>query len=163
MESEPGAGSTFWFTTRFRKAPQKARPGPGAGANLRGLRVLVVDDNVTSRNLVHELISSWGMRGHTVGNGREALARLGEAAATPEPYGLVIIDTQMPGMDGLELVRRIKNDPKLTSIRLVALACIGEREASEQAAQAGVDSCVTKPVRQSRLYDAIANAMGMPK
>jgi CheY-like chemotaxis protein len=110
VESESGVGSTFWFTARFTKEPQEARPRPSAPPDLRNLRVLVVDDNETNRKILHEQVVSWGMKNGMAEGGPQALEMLQEAVERGEPYDLMILDMQMPGMDGMELARRIKED-----------------------------------------------------
>ena len=163
VESEPGVGSSFWFTATFGKLAQDVGSAPEPRADLSDLRVLVVDDNETNRKIVHEQVVSWGMNNGMAEDGQSALLKLKEAAEQDMPYDLAIIDTRMPEMDGIELVRRIKADPTLSSVRLILLTSMGERADAERARKAYVDAYLTKPVMQSRLHDAIATAMGMPQ
>jgi CheY-like chemotaxis protein/HPt (histidine-containing phosphotransfer) domain-containing protein len=124
--------------------------------------VLVADDNETNRKIVHEQIVSWGMRNGTAENGQKALEVLRGAAGGGDRYAVAIVDLQMPGMDGMELASTIKADPSVAGTKLVLLTSVGLRGEAEQARKVGFAAYLTKPVRQSRLYDAIATAMGTP-
>ncbi len=161
VESKPGHGSTFWFTARFEKRPEETRPAPNAPPDLRELRVLVVDDNDTSRRIVHKQVVSWGMRNGMAEDGPRALSTLRDAVEKEEPYDLAILDMQMPGMDGMQLARAIKEDPSLGSVRLILLTSLAMRGDTEEARRIGIGAYVTKPVRQSHLHDAIATVMGV--
>ncbi|MDQ3965352.1 MAG: response regulator [Actinomycetota bacterium] len=163
VESEPEAGSTFCFTVPLEKQPEGAwlavsRPP----ADLRDLRVLVVDDNETNRRIVHEQVTSWAMKNGQAADGQQALEKLRTAAESGEPYHLAIVDMQMPKMDGMELARKIKANPLISSTRLVLLTSLGQRGEGEEARQAGVEAYLVKPVRQSELYDTLATVMGTP-
>jgi CheY-like chemotaxis protein len=165
VESEPGEGSTFWFALPLEKQPEGAqRPALAPRADLRGLRVLVVDDNETNRKIVHHQVTSWGMENGSAQDGQRALEMLREAAGRGESYDLAILDMQMPGMDGVELARRIKEDPSISSTKLIIMSSVGRGSDDEEARQAGsIDAHLTKPVRQSRLFDAIATLMSIPE
>jgi PAS domain S-box-containing protein len=161
-ESELGKGSSFWFTARLEKQPEGApRQVPDPRTDLHGLRVLVVDDNETNRKIVHEQVTSWGMGNGMAQDGEGALKRLRSAAEKGEPYDLAILDLSMPGMDGMELAHRIKTDPTISSTRLILLTSLGLRGEAAQAKKVGFSAYLTKPVRQSRLYDAIATVMSL--
>jgi two-component system, sensor histidine kinase and response regulator len=162
MESERGKGSTFWFTARFEKQSADTRTTPGYLADLRGLRVLVADDNDTNRTILHRQLISWGMRNGSVENGAQALELLRTAVDRGDPYDLALLDEQMPGMDGLELARQIKADSAIASVRLVLLTSLERPRNSEEAQQAGIAASLTKPVRQSQLFDCLATVMGRP-
>jgi PAS domain S-box-containing protein len=160
VESEPGGGSTFWFTARLeRGAAQPAEPF--ARADLHGLRVLIVDDNATNRTILEHQLATWGMVSGSAASGPEALERL-RAAASTAPYELAILDMQMPDMDGLALARAIKADPALAGTRLVLLTSLGQHGPTAEAHAAGVGAFLTKPVRQSQLYDGLATVMANP-
>src|SRR5215210_1888777 len=158
VESEPGVGSTFFFTARLEKQPEGAQTTLRFRTHLHDLRVLVVDDNETNRKIVHEQVISWGMANGSAEDGPRALEMLRSAAECGEPYDLAILDMQMPGMDGIELAQRIKADPSISSAQLIMLSSVG-RGVAEEAQRVGIADCLTKPVRQSHLFDAIVKAM----
>ena len=156
VKSEPGAGSTFSFTVTLEKQPEYVRPARDVPTDLAGRRALVVDDNRTNRTILEKQLSTWGVRTTGVEGGPEALDEL---RTSEEPYDLAVLDMQMPGMDGMELARRIKADPDLSRIRLVLLTSMGRRGEGEEASQSGIEAYLTKPVRQSELYDALVTVM----
>ncbi len=159
VESEPGEGSTFFFTVTFEKQPVHAHSTPGVSAGLAELRALVVDDNEANRKILEEQLSSWGVLGTSVEDGRQALEELRSAVEDDEAYDLAILDMQMPRMDGMELARSIKADPVLSQTRLVLLTSMGRRGDGEAALQSGIEAYLTKPVRQSELYNVLTTVM----
>jgi two-component system sensor histidine kinase/response regulator len=161
-ESEPGVGSTFWFEVALAKSPEGASISTTPRTDLHGLRVLVVDDNDTNRKMVHHQVTSWGMENGMAEDGPRALERLRSAVEAGEPYDVVIVDMQMPGMDGMQLARAIKAEPAIAATRLILLTSLARRVDAEEARRVGIDAYLTKPVRQSRLYDAIVTVMGEP-
>ena len=162
VSSTPGNGSTFWFTAKFEmqaNAPQTAATAP---LDLCGLRVLIVDDNPTNRHILHCQLSSWKMVPTCVPGGKEALEILKKALVS-KPFDLAILDMQMPEMDGLMLARAIKADPQTAGMSLMILTSMG-RLSNEEIQKAGVAAYLTKPVKQSLLYDQIASVVaGIPK
>ena len=159
VESALGKGSTFWFTVRLRKSPS-LQSTLDSDHRLVNLRVLIVDDNPVSGQFIHEQIVAWKMRNGIATTGAEALSRLRRAAREGDPYPLGIIDQQMPDMDGMALAREIKADPTISDTRLILLASFGKRVSSEELHASGFTDCCFKPVRQSALFDCLANAMG---
>ncbi|MCA1687799.1 MAG: response regulator, partial [Actinobacteria bacterium] len=162
VESEAGRRSTFWFEVPFTTRLESSRIAHARRAALHDLRVLVVDDNETNRKIVHHQVISWGMKNGMAANGPQALEMLRGAAKSGEPYDLAILDMQMPGMDSMELARTIKAEPEIAATRLIMLTSLGRRVDAEEARRVGIDAYLTKPVRQSRLYDAIATVVGAP-
>jgi signal transduction histidine kinase/DNA-binding response OmpR family regulator len=158
VESVEGQGATFWFEVPFEL-------GDGgdadrlAGADLATLRVLVVDDNGTNREILKRRLEAWGMRGSSQADGVGALAELERAAAAGHAYGLALIDLQMPGMDGLELAHAIHAQPAMSGVPIIMMTSVDRKGLSQEARHEGVESCLTKPVRQSSLFDAIVNAV----
>jgi signal transduction histidine kinase/CheY-like chemotaxis protein/HPt (histidine-containing phosphotransfer) domain-containing protein len=158
VASAPGGGSTFSFTVRMKIRALPLQPATVRHAGLEDVRVLIVDDNATNRNILHQQVQSWGIRGECAGNARDALDMLGKAAATGDPYGLAVLDMMMPDMSGLELARAIRSDPAIASIRLVVLTQLSRDCDSEALEQYGIHALLPKPVRQSQFYDCIAGA-----
>ena len=160
VESEPGAGSTFWFVMPFVKNSQGASITVTIPhADLHGLSTLVVDDNETNREIVRHQVVSWGISADTVEDGPRALQMLRSATNRGAPYDLAILDMQMPGMDGMELVHAIEAEPSIAMPRLIMLTSLGRRLDAQEARRAGIDAYLTKPVSQSKLYRAIATVM----
>jgi len=160
VESEPGVGSTFWFTLPLRIRVDASQASPKVPVNLRSLRVLIVDDNATNRLILREQLSSWGMDTEEVEDGLHALEVLQNATRNGRPYDLAVLDMQMPGMDGIELARRIKGEPTTAHTRLVLLTSMGGRRDDDEARRSGIEAYLTKPVRQSELYDCISTVTG---
>jgi len=158
VSSSEGKGATFWFEIPFELG-EGAAMDKIASADLAALRVLVVDDNATNREILKRRLEAWGMRGFSEADGAGALAEVGRAAAAGQAYGLALIDMQMPGMDGLELVRAIHAQPSLSGLSLILMTSVDRAGLSQEARHEGVESCLTKPVRQSSLFDAIVNAV----
>jgi two-component system, sensor histidine kinase and response regulator len=156
VQSEPGGGSTFSFTVTLEKQPEYASRVRNVPVDLAGRRALVVDDNRANCTILEKQLSSWGIRTTAVEGGPEALEELRSGG---DPYDLAVLDMQMPNMDGMELARRIKADPALSPIRLVLLTSMGRRGEGEEASQSGIEAYLTKPVRQSDLYDALVTVM----
>jgi CheY-like chemotaxis protein/HPt (histidine-containing phosphotransfer) domain-containing protein len=162
VESLPGQGSTFWFTARFVVAPPLAVARPESQSHsLAGLRMLVVDDNATSRTILQALSTAWGITSACADSGPGALAMLRSAAGNGAPFDAAILDMQMPGMDGLTLARTLKADPALRGTRLILLTSLGHTDDSSALRAAGVSTSLTKPVRQWQLYEALARIMGV--
>jgi len=154
-EPRPEGGSVFWFRIPFSGVGEGQLPDHGS-VDLNGLRLLVVDDNATNRTILTRQATAWGMASDAAENGEEALEMLRTAAEAGRPYEVALLDLMMPGMDGIELAAQISADPDLRSVRLVMLASGLTRRGDAEAA--GIRAYLTKPVRQSLLYDAVANA-----
>ncbi len=159
VESEYGEGSTFWFTARFgfgtepRVRVQRALP-----EGLQDLRVLVVDDHPTARTILARYLESFGFSTGEVASGAEALDELETAEL---PYQLVLIDWHMPGMDGIEVTRRIHASRRISSHpAVIMVSAYGRAELVERAEAEGIKGFLVKPVSPSSLYDAILEAMG---
>ncbi len=162
VNTQQGAGSTFWFTARFDKQPAPAQQAMFAAQSLPkldNLRVLIVDDNEMNRKILVHQTTAWGMTAEEVASGALALERLRAAHATRQEFDLAILDLQMPEMDGFELAQRIKADSSLKDIKLVLLPSFGQRKHGETARSIGIDAYLTKPVRQAQLHELLATVM----
>ena len=159
VESRQGDGSRFWFTARLTKAPNAAARYLALNPDLQALRVLVVDDNETNRKILDRQVSSWQMDCCIAEGGERALELLRTAAAAREPYDVVLLDMNMPGMSGVDVARAIAAEADLAPAHVVLLTSADGRGLAEEARQAGVSAFLTKPVRQSRLFDAIATVV----
>ncbi len=153
-ESAPGKGSTFWFELPFPRS-EGMEPRHELSIDLRGLKVLLVDDNATSREVLTEILRSFGYDVDALGRGKEALARLREAAQTGAPYQLVLVDWQMPEMDGLEVSRRIRRDERIGEIPIVMITAFGREEIRRERASLGINAVLTKPIQQSSLFNTL--------
>lgn len=159
--SKPGEGSTFRFTVRL-ESPNRAKSARESCTIEKptDLRVLVVDDNATNRAVLRYQIDSWGISNDSAESGQRALDMLRTAAAEGKPFNIAIVDMMMPGMDGLQLVAHIKNEPAIEGAALIMLTSVGQYGDIAKAYQAGIDAYLTKPARQSQLYNAIVNVTG---
>ncbi len=163
LDSEVGKGSTFHFTARFGLAagPAAERVAPER-VELRGLPVLVVDDNATNRRILEEVLGHWGMRPTAVESGRAALWALTRARDAGEPFALVLLDSMMPEMDGFTLAEQIRRDPDLVGASLMMLSSADRRGEAGRLRELGIEAYLTKPVKQSDLWDAMVNVLGAP-
>jgi signal transduction histidine kinase/CheY-like chemotaxis protein len=157
VSSRLGEGSTFSFTLPLvLDSDPHAAPVPLD--DLRNLRVLVVDDNEVNRRVLHEQITSWGMRSDSFAAGEEALEALREAKAGGDPYHFAILDYQMPGMDGAELARAVKANAQIRETVVVLLTSVSQWIAVRQKESGTIDASLVKPVRQSQLLNTLSTA-----
>ena len=162
VESIPGVGSTFWFTVRLATGAPAAPAASGAHRALPGLRVLIVDANETNRAILGQQVSAWGMPYESASTGQGALEVLRMAATRGTSYDFVLLDRQLPDMDGLALARAIKADAALASVALVLLAPAGLWDDENETRQAGIVGYLSKPVRQSVLYNCLVSVLQAP-
>jgi len=153
--SEKGQGSEFWFTVRLGKQAQRER-NVATPADIRDLHVLVVDDNVTNREVLMAQFKAWGVRGEETPDGATALQALNHARDAGDPFQIAILDMQMPGMDGAELAAAIKADETLKDTPLVLMTSLGQRGDARKMEQIGFAAYLSKPARQSDLFDCLA-------
>lgn len=156
VESELGRGSTFTFTARFEKQPHATGVvAPPPPLVLRGLRVLVVDDNATNRQILDELLRGWQMEPTMAGDGLAAMGALWDAESANEPYDLVLLDSRMPDTDGLSLAARIRERAGLSTLRIILLASGDRAVDPARSRDLRIDAHLLKPIRQNDLLDAI--------
>ena len=159
VESEEGQGSEFWFTVRLIKQPEGARVESPASADLGGVRVLVVDDNGTSREILNTRMTSWGMVVTEAGDGHRGLQAIYRQLDKKEPFQVAVIDMQMPGMDGETLGRTIRSDSRLSELRMVILTSLGARGDARRFAEIGFDAYLTKPTRHLELRTVLSHVL----
>ena len=155
VNSTENKGSEFWFTIEFIKQ-QKMECMIPQTVDLRGYKVLVVDDNATNREILTVLLNSWGMRTEEASGGAIALDLMHESMRKGDPFKAVVTDMLMPEMNGEELGGAIKSDEPLRETHLVMMTSIGQRGDAKRTEAIGFESYLTKPVRQSDLFDCLA-------
>jgi signal transduction histidine kinase/DNA-binding response OmpR family regulator len=164
VESEMGKGSAFHFTAKFGVAKSAVvRPALRSLIDLQGLPVLIVDDNSTNLRILHEMLTHWHMAPAETESGNLALGFLQAAKQTGRPFPLIIIDRNMPDMDGFAVVEKIRYDPSLAGASIMMLSSASTAEDYEHCRQLGVAAYLTKPVQQSALLNAIITAIGQPR
>ena len=159
FDSQPGVGSNFWFTVRLGRSSEVARvllPEP----DLRGCRILFVDDNEHAREVIGELLRSMTFKVRTVDSGPAALAEATRAAAAGEAYEIVFLDWQMPGMDGITVARRLRELPLTPPPALAIVTAYGRDELVDLAAEAGIGEVLIKPVTASTLFNTAIRLLG---
>jgi signal transduction histidine kinase/DNA-binding response OmpR family regulator len=152
-ESTIGSGSTFTVTLPLPASHEPLEP-PAIPASLRGLRVLIVDDNRVNRRVIHQHICSWGMRNGSFASAEEALAAVLEARDAGDPYQIVIADYHMPGIDGVMLAQQLRALPE--HFAYVLLTSVGHWKEHASLPDGLIDACLTKPVRHRKLMDTLA-------
>jgi CheY-like chemotaxis protein len=159
LESTPGKGAAFHFTAWFGKGNQTKRAAPEP-ANLEGLPVLVVDDNFTNRRILEEMLTSWRLKPVLAENARKAMSRLEKALDMGLPFPLILVDANMPEMDGFALVEQIRRNPRLAGAIIMMLTSASRSGDAARCRELGVARRLTKPIGQSELLDAILQAVG---
>jgi CheY-like chemotaxis protein len=160
VESEPGRGSTFYFTASLRRDPGEDDPAALEAVDLRSRRMLIIDDNVNNRRILREIMAAFGCRPEEAPGGRAGLARLREALLANDPFEFLLLDVQMPEMDGLDVLREIRRTPALNSLVVIMLTSIDGIRSVANNEKLGWSAYLTKPVKQAQLLEAILNAMG---
>lgn len=162
VESEVGQGSVFHFTARFGQPSSDQVP---AGSDiyppmLRGLRVLVVDDNASSRRTLTEMLTNWGMQPNAVSTLAEGISELQQSWEQGTPFAITLADSSLPGHDGFELVRHFQSRPGQSGSLIMMLTSADRSDDLARYQQSGIAGCLIKPVKQSELLDAIVLAVG---
>jgi PAS domain S-box-containing protein len=160
VQSTPGRGSTFWFTALFEKQAANLKSAESYDSGVFDLRVLVVQSNTSSREILCRQILGWKMEPTGAATGEEALNRLRAAAVEGTPFELALLDLEMPDMGGLALAQIIKADLAIGATRMVVLTPLGKAISAGELKQIGIEACLDKPVKQSRLFDCLINAVG---
>ncbi len=163
VESEPNRGSSFWFTAELEKLPGKALLDETETDGLRGLRVLVVDDNATNRRIFTKMLEGFGCHVTAVGSGVDVMPSLIRALLVSAPYKLVLLDMQMPNMDGEDILRMIRKEPLTQNITVVVLTSMGRRSELSRLNELGCAGYLLKPVKQSQLLETLTSVIGQRK
>lgn len=155
VKSTLGSGSTFWFDIGFQRSEEE-RLKADRQVDISALRILVVDDHSSVREIVSTYVRAWGMKVECAASGREALALLLTAVQEDTPYDVAIIDLVMPEMDGFELATQIKTNSLLADVKLILLTAYSGYEKGEEAREKGFAAYLVQPVKQSCLFDCIS-------
>jgi CheY-like chemotaxis protein len=161
VDSVPGQGSTFWFTVRMARQPNGHQVRLTMEAPLRGRRCLIVDEHPINRRILEHQLRVHGLLCESAEDADLALGRLRAAAEQDTPFDFAILDVRTTPMNGVELARRIKEDPVMRSVRLILLASLGHRGDAKAAQEAGVAAYLTKPVRQAQLIACLRVVIGL--
>jgi two-component system sensor histidine kinase/response regulator len=162
VESQTGDGSTFHFTAQFAISSQASDRSATQPEQLRGRAVLVVDDNYTNRRVIEGMVARWGMKSTAVDGGRAALRELEKAKVAGEPFPLILLDGQMPEMDGFALARRIQNDPALAGATIMMLTSAAHMENVARCRDLGISAYLIKPIREFELLKSICQVFEPP-
>jgi PAS domain S-box-containing protein len=161
LESQPGRGSTFHFTVWF-DLDQPGAEMPRGKWRMTNLPVLIVDDNATNRRILEEVFTSWRMWPVAVDGGVAALAELEKKSRAGQSFAVVLLDGHMPDMDGFTLAQRIAHDRRYAGTGLVMLTSAGEPEDVARCRKLGISAYLTKPIKQSELFDVVVSVIGEP-
>jgi signal transduction histidine kinase/DNA-binding response OmpR family regulator len=159
VESEPGRGSSFHFTTAVQAAPEVSRLFGAEIDSLQGIPILVTDDNATHRRILAETLTRWGMIVSVAGNGTAALENLRQAAQAGDPFVLVLVDAQMPEMDGFALAQAVRGSAELAASRVVMMLTSPGQQAESMRCRELELSYATKPVSRATLANALLRAL----
>ncbi len=164
VESGVGQGTEFHFTVRLEAAVAAAeQAGKRHSSSLRGVKVLVVDDNATNRRILQGMLAKWGMNVIATDSAAEALRELSSASGSGEPFGLIVTDMHMPEMDGFALVGEIRRRPEYEAAIIMMVSSATHRGEAARCQELGVSGRLLKPVSQSELHDAIMRVLGSKK
>jgi PAS domain S-box-containing protein len=161
VESEPNNGSRFHFTAKFGLVNgEQAQTDPPAKVNLQGTPVLVIDDNAANRRILEAMLKGWSMQPTLAASGQEGLAAMQRARDMGNPFPLLLLDAQMPGMDGFMVVEKLKEDSSLTGSAILMLTSAGQRGDAARCRELGISAYLVKPIRQSELLQAMLLVLG---
>jgi PAS domain S-box-containing protein len=161
VESEPGRGSSFYFTARFGLvASLPSTQAPTRGGVLGGCRALIVDDNATNRRIASGLLALWDMKAAVAENTADAEALLDRARVAGEPFQVMLLDVQMPDEDGLSFAGRLLREPRFDGLPIIMLTSAGVRGDVERCRDMGVAGYLVKPVGQTDLREALVSVLG---
>jgi len=160
VESEPGEGSTFQFTAKFRLQKMPLSHRKLQLPDLKGLPVLVIDDNATNRQIIEEVLIGWEMA-PTIAAGEDALRVLEDAGRSGRPFSLMLLDAHACENGAFEIASEIKKNPDWTAPMIMMTSSVGMRGDAEKCRKLGIAAYLTKPIKQSELFDAILTVLDM--
>jgi PAS domain S-box-containing protein len=163
VESTPGVGSAFWFELKFERLEREkpvTAPLTLGPVNLTQARILIIDDNQTNRMILTKNVEALGSRADAVPSGAKGLEFLRNAHRAADPYHVVLLDMQMPGMDGEQTARAIKSDPSVKEAKILILTSMGHRGDAGRLEALGCSGYLLKPVKQQMLFDAVVAVLG---
>jgi PAS domain S-box-containing protein len=155
VESEPGHGTTFYFTIPLKKLTEPVKPLPATEISLEGMRVLVIDDNAINRYILYQTLTIFGCHSHEASDGNEGLQMLIDAAEAGTPYDLLLLDVQMPEISGPDVLSKIKNIPELASLLTIVLTSVDRLADITGNRDPGWSAYLIKPIKQWQLFEAI--------
>jgi signal transduction histidine kinase/DNA-binding response OmpR family regulator/integral membrane sensor domain MASE1 len=159
VESEPAEGSRFYFTVRLQKATSPVSLNePLPYESLKGLRVLVVDDNATNRRILKEILTGWNMQPTMASSGPEAIRILSETPSD-SPFSLILTDNDMPAMNGLTFVEKLRSMPGASSVTILMLSSVEAVGTARKARELGVFAHLMKPISQASLLGVVRRAL----
>ena len=163
VQSIPGEGSTFWFKLKFEKRPRIIKPTTAPLrpqiVTMRSAHVLVIDDNLTNRTVLTRMVEGFGYKIEAVASGAKGLEVLRQAFRAGNPYDVVLLDMQMPGMDGEQTAQAIRSDPSLKNAKIIILTSMGKRGDAARLEALGCSAYLLKPVKQQMLREALITVL----
>jgi two-component system sensor histidine kinase/response regulator len=162
LKSVPGEGTTITFHVYFDLSPE-SQPAPliPSEQDLQGMLTLIIDDNATNRTILSELTCQWKMKPHLCDSGETGFAELSRAASEGNPYRLLLLDEQMPGMGGMEVLDRIRRSPVLRCVVIMMLTSRDQVKSAARCRQMGVETYLIKPISAPDLLRSILHAIGV--
>jgi len=163
VESETGKGSTFYFNVVLKPGTIKPRQSLLDIEEIHNLHILIIDDNRTNRFILTQILQNWNFRPVSCDNGHKGIELLKSAQKANDPFPVVLLDMQMPGIDGEETARRILNDPEINGTNIIVLTSLGQRGDVSRLKDLGCKAYLVKPVKQSHLFNTIVNVLQQHK
>ncbi len=160
--SDPGKGSSFWFDILFEQVPVGIKESEIV-SKLEGTRILIVDDNTTNRSIFSKMLESLGVRTESISSGADVLPELFRGLLSHDPYHLVVLDMQMPGLDGEQTLRMIRQEQLTKDVKVIVLTSMGRRSELNYLEELGCSGYLLKPVRQSNLKNILEYSLGLRK
>jgi signal transduction histidine kinase/DNA-binding response OmpR family regulator len=161
VESKPGAGSVFFFTAILDLSTEHREATLPSPESLSGRRFLVVDDNATNRLILKKMLQRWGISASEAAGGKAGITMLNEAQAAGRPYDLVLLDCRMPGMDGYQTAKQVRQNPALENTILMMLTSDDQRRNADEYREVGIGSYLVKPVRKTDLLNGVCYLLGI--